>query len=294
MCVSNTMSPLITVYIPTHNRRALLERAISSVFSQTYDNLEIIVVDDGSKDETQHYLQTIEVPAGRTMISFRNEIPIGAPKSRNIAINHAKGEFITGCDDDDYFLPNRVSLFFEEWQRLNKDGQSRSALFSNFEILRKANKAQTNFPKLVELKDLQSKNHIGNQIFTLVETMRRAGGFDPDMPAWQDYEFWYRIVKLCGPMQRIDSVSYVADETHDMQRISTASKDRIFKAYSAFSHKHLGSLGPLAAKRLYLNYLEYPQISLDFNSIRPALSPKLILPILNIVARKMYRAYSYK
>ena len=98
--------PLITVYIPTHNRSILLKRAVDSVLRQTYENFEIIICDDGSSDNTADYL--VDLASRDHRVKFiRNNEPKGACFSRNRCIELAKGEFITGLDDDDEFVENR-------------------------------------------------------------------------------------------------------------------------------------------------------------------------------------------
>lgn len=93
--------PLVSVYIPTRNRSKLLHRAVHSVLEQSYDNFEVIIVDDGSTDETYTIAKELE-NQNKNIIVLRNEIARGACVSRNLAISHSKGEYITGLDDDDY------------------------------------------------------------------------------------------------------------------------------------------------------------------------------------------------
>lgn len=111
--------PLVTVYIPTYNRVDLLKRAVESVQAQTYQNLEIIIVDDCSTDFTHQYLQQLANEDKRVKY-FIKEKNSGACVSRNIAIENATGEFITGLDDDDFFLESRIDEFMKKRQYLNK------------------------------------------------------------------------------------------------------------------------------------------------------------------------------
>src|SRR5690606_27763972 len=111
-------NPLVTVYIPTYNRVELLKRAVDSVRNQTYKNLEIIIVDDCSKDSTHEYLAEISKKDSRIKY-FIKEKNSGACVSRNIAIKNAKGDFITGLDDDDYFTLDRVEIFVKSWDSQN-------------------------------------------------------------------------------------------------------------------------------------------------------------------------------
>jgi glycosyltransferase involved in cell wall biosynthesis len=96
---------LVSVVIPTHNRAALLERALRSVLSQTYRHLEVIVVDDRSTDHTSRLLEEVRDPRVRmvTVDSRR-----GVAEARNRGIELASGRFIAFLDDDDEWLPRKV------------------------------------------------------------------------------------------------------------------------------------------------------------------------------------------
>lgn len=94
---ANKTQPLVTVYMPTYNRVDLLQRAVESVLSQDYKNIELIVVDDNSTDDTHKYLSKI-VEEDSHFRYFINEKNSGACISRNKAIFSTNGEFITGLD----------------------------------------------------------------------------------------------------------------------------------------------------------------------------------------------------
>src|SRR5688500_12055006 len=97
-----TSSPAVSVVIPTYNRAQFLPRAISSALSQEGVDLELLVVDDHSTDGTQQLLGTFGDPRLRT---FRNERNEGVSRSRNWAIQEARGRWIAFLDDDDVWAP---------------------------------------------------------------------------------------------------------------------------------------------------------------------------------------------
>lgn len=236
----NNKQPLVTVYIPTFNRRELLQRAVKSVQSQTYQNLEIIIVDDCSRDGTQEYLSQLVKEDARVRY-FLKEKNSGACVSRNIAIENAKGEFITGLDDDDYFLDKRVENFINSWKN-----KALNTIFiysmnivktsdENFKtpnyIKQKLNKRKITF------NDLKIANYCGNQIFIRTEDLKYYRGFDKNMPAWQDMETWYRILKCSKKNgELIKNISYVYDISHPHERITKPEKHRMAREY--FLKKH--------------------------------------------------------
>ena len=88
-----------------------------SVFAQTYKDIELVVVNDASYDGTEEYLRSRAQGEPR-LIHVSNSEPRGAGASRNIAILKSKGTFVTGLDDDDQFLPERIGAFIDYWKLL--------------------------------------------------------------------------------------------------------------------------------------------------------------------------------
>jgi glycosyltransferase involved in cell wall biosynthesis len=106
-------APKFSVVIPTHNRVAIVKRALQSVSTQSFSDYEIIVVDDGSSDSTPAYLESVVSPQCRV---FRNEKSLGVSAARNRGVAEARGEFITFLDDDDELRPYALEAFHERFQ----------------------------------------------------------------------------------------------------------------------------------------------------------------------------------
>jgi glycosyltransferase involved in cell wall biosynthesis len=99
--------PLISVVVPAFNRANTLPRAISSVFSQTFDEWELIIIDDGSRDETQQLVSGIRDPRVRYL---RHECNRGPSAARNTGIRAAQGTYIAFLDSDDEWSPEKLAL----------------------------------------------------------------------------------------------------------------------------------------------------------------------------------------
>ena len=98
---------LVSVVIPTLRRPKLLVRALASVFSQTYKELEVIVVIDGPDEETADVLRTLNDPRLRVIVNSRSLTAAGVSRGC-VGIDHAKGEWIAFLDDDDEWLPGKI------------------------------------------------------------------------------------------------------------------------------------------------------------------------------------------
>ena len=104
----HTAHELVSVVIPTRNRRDRLERAIKSAKVQTWPTIEIIVVDDASSDGTQLFLQKRVSEDARVQV-VRNEVPRGGGGARNQGVAVARGQYIAFLDDDDTWLPEKLA-----------------------------------------------------------------------------------------------------------------------------------------------------------------------------------------
>ena len=101
--------PLVSVVIPTYNRASLISRAIASVCSQSYQNLEVIVVDDNSQDNTEEVVREIAARDSR-IDYYRHSNNLGGSVARNTGIEKAAGEYIAFLDSDDLWLPQKLEL----------------------------------------------------------------------------------------------------------------------------------------------------------------------------------------
>ena len=112
----NDMKPLVSVVIPAYNRARTIAKAIVSVQAQTFTDWEIIVVDDGSKDETCSIVERLAHADPRIRL-LRHQQNKRAQAARNTGIKAAKGEWISFLDSDDEYLPESIKSRFEVAQR---------------------------------------------------------------------------------------------------------------------------------------------------------------------------------
>src|ERR1700761_2006624 len=98
------MPPLVSVLMTAYNRQQYIGEAIASVLASTYPTFELIIVDDGSGDDTVSIARKYEAQDSRIKV-YVNERNLGDSPNRNRAAGYATGEFIMYCDSDDTFLP---------------------------------------------------------------------------------------------------------------------------------------------------------------------------------------------
>ncbi len=109
---------MISVIIPSYNRASTIERSVRSVINQTYKDIEIIIVDDCSTDNTKEVVENIQDDRIRYI---KNEKNVGACVSRNIGINYAQGEYIAFQDSDDSWRENKLEHQLKIMNKYNAD-----------------------------------------------------------------------------------------------------------------------------------------------------------------------------
>lgn len=225
--------PLVTIYIATHNRPQLLKRAIRSCVAQSYSNIEIIVVDDGSEAELA--IQNQQISSLYPQVNYVY-LPVagGAPQARNKAINMARGEFITGLDDDDEFSEHRISDFIQQWFLHS----NYAFLCSGYRVISANNRLHYfgRKARVIDLQQLLYANLVGNQVFTTTEKLRAIGGFDTELTSCQDYDTWLRLSAAFGSGYRISGYSYIVHQDHASERISASARRE--QGYQLLLQKH--------------------------------------------------------
>jgi glycosyltransferase involved in cell wall biosynthesis len=223
---------LVSIIITTHNREILLPRAIDSVLQQTYENIELIIVDDASKDNTQKIIKEYMDKYPTTIKSIKHEKPMGGNVARNAGIKLASGTFIAGLDDDDAFHAKRIECLIKAYE------DKYSLITSNDIIVTDDGKEKIiNKPKIITLKRMLNENTVGNQVLVKKERLIALGGFDESLSASQDYDMWLRVIKKYGNalvLQEGLQYIYISNST---KRISSAGNKK-FSGYFNFYKKH--------------------------------------------------------
>lgn len=199
MSGSNSAKPSVSKYpgrvsvvIPTYNREAVLPRAIKSVLKQTYTDVELIVVDDGSTDDS---IQAVK-EFGDEINYYSFSENRGANTARNKGIAESTGEYIAFLDSDDEFPPNHVETMVSELESITRKFGgvfTRSQTFKGEELW---NVSQYD-GKVVTHDKIIRENVVGgfSNIMVRRSVFEEVGLLDEEMPAAQDYEFYIRLLK---------------------------------------------------------------------------------------------------
>lgn len=193
---------------------------------QTYSDIELIVVDDGSNDGTQEFLRARSTSDQR-IVCVQQAEATGAPAARNRAIRMARGDFVTGLDDDDWFHPERVGAFVEYWKLLTERGEQPSFLYSQDVSLRDGEVWGTSRKaSSVQAEDMFDNNAVGNQIFAPKSRFLEAGLFNEQLPAWQDLDLFFRMLRQFGSARLLDFPTYYVDMSQSQAVITLKSNHR--------------------------------------------------------------------
>ncbi|MFC4544564.1 glycosyltransferase family 2 protein [Halosolutus amylolyticus] len=215
----------ISVVIPTYDRATTLPRAIDSALDQTIDDIEVVVVDDGSTDETGSVLASYEDPRVRPVVHATNQ---GANVARNTGIEHARGEYVAFLDSDDEWHPEKLERQLaalsdrsDDWVGAYCDatfdltgtsGRIRSAAAA---VLARGDEdpVREGGEELVgEILADNVQPGAGSTLLVRTSVAREAGGFDETLDRFQDPEFCLRVLER-GKLAYVDEPLVRREET---------------------------------------------------------------------------------
>lgn len=187
--------PTVSIIIPTYNRSALLKQALQSCLDQTFRDFEIIVVDDGSTDDTRKMVERLNSP----QIVYIHQPNRGRSRARNRALSKARGRYIAFLDSDDMYLPEKLAV---QVKALDENPSYSAAYTSAFNI-----DVDGNFHPYVY--DATAGGWIYKEIALYIplticlptvmvrkEVFDKVGLFDPKLSRFEDTDMWRRIAKI--------------------------------------------------------------------------------------------------
>jgi len=209
---------LVSVIIPAYNQGYYLGKAIKSVLEQSHTHFEIIVVDDGSTDNTAQIAGSFN-DARIQSLSQENR---GLSAARNAGLRLAQGEFISYLDSDDLFLPYKLSLLVRALQENQQWG-----MVAGQAILIDENDAPTGKVYVSPIAEPVEQLLLGNPLHVGSVLVRRvwqdnAGKFDESLRSYEDWDMWLRLARLGCKFGWVDApVSLYRFHSAQMTRIGS-------------------------------------------------------------------------
>lgn len=189
------MSELVSVIIPSYNREKLIEKSIKSVLNQSYKNIEIIVVDDNSSDNTESVVKSLQ-DKYEFIKYIRHETNKGGSAARNSGVKVALGELIAFLDSDDEWVGNKLEKNLEIFHKNDKVAMVYSDMY-----LVNADTAEEKLNKSKKYDDkyygLLCENIIGSTSLIMIkkDVFNNVGGFKEGLPSCQDWDFYLNVAK---------------------------------------------------------------------------------------------------
>lgn len=206
--------PLVSVILSVYNDEINVQNAIRSIQNQTYEKLEILIVDDCSNDRTNEILNSISNEDSRIKL-YRNYSNIGLTKSLNLLLNKCSGHYVTRQDSDDISKPDRIKLQLEYLSSENLDVCTALAIgMQNKKILHKKSNL---FPNKLVFK---FKNpFIHGTLFAKFDTLQGIGFYDENFYYAQDYKLFSDLYKYDYKIGILKKPLYILNQENNISTL---------------------------------------------------------------------------
>lgn len=247
---------LVSIITPVYNGQDFLDRSIKSVLAQTYENWELLLIDDGSSDNSvqiiKYYLEDNRIKL------LRNQSNSGIPTTRNKGIENSTGEFIALLDQDDEWLPHKLEKQVNKFLEID---DSFGLIYSNVEVRtdqgiladqKKEIEPEASIQSNLEL--MLSRNLITSPTAMVKrKALKEVGLFDESI-RWggDDYDLWIRIAHK----YKFDYIDEVLCIRHEHQQNYSADKKRMMLKTIELGEKYVEQFGlePSLSRKLKSNH----------------------------------------
>jgi len=194
------MNELVSIVIPAFNAGRFIRRALDSVLAQTHGEWEIVVVEDGTHDETESVVRQFAASVPQSVRYENNGFNLGVSATRNRAMALARGDALAFLDADDRWTPEHLASGLETLE------QGADLCFSGFHIFDESTQMvvgsfvpddgvmENPLPRLFESNFIQTSS----LVMMRREAVEKAGGFDGDLKVGEDCDYWLRALSLGG------------------------------------------------------------------------------------------------
>jgi glycosyltransferase involved in cell wall biosynthesis len=226
--------PLVTIVLPSYNRAHYIGLTIESCLAQTYKEFELIIVDDGSKDNSIDVIESYAAKDSR-IILIKNFINKKLPGTLNNGFMHAKGKYFTWISDDNLFAPNAlekmveildkkpdIGLVYADYITIDDDGKTMARIYQEP-------------PEYLPIRDC-----IGACFLYRASVAEQIGGYNEHLFLIEDYEYWLRmglvtkLFHIAEPLYyyRVHAKSLTKTRVQEISQAKRLLKSKYLKKYS--------------------------------------------------------------
>ena len=228
------LSPCVSVIIPTYNRWSMLREAVESVLAQTFTDFELIVVDDGSTDESEVKLHRLGAP-----IRVIRQPRRGVAAARNLGVSAANGRYLAFLDSDDLWLPEKLAAqtgFMEEHPEVGICQTEEIWIRGGARVNPKARHRKPSgdiFKRSLELCLVSP-----SAVMITRALFHKVGGFDEALPVCEDYDLWLRtavdhtvpLLAQALVVKRGGHIDQLSHSVWGMDRFRVASLQKLLRS----------------------------------------------------------------
>ena len=225
------MNKKVSVIVPTYNAEKYLSRSIDSIINQSYDNLEIIIIDDASTDKSKDIIKKYASVDNRIR-TFYSEINQGVSRSRNIGLKSFSGDYVVFLDADDFITKDAIKIMVEASEKYNGD------VIDSYHLIIYKNKKKTSyFTENKVPKEIMVMGSLDSNIEVLTKSTYITGKlikkdllkdlyFDEDLRRYEDLVFEHELKLRLNNMVFLDKVIYYYYQVPD-SLINTLGKKHV-------------------------------------------------------------------
>lgn len=221
------IKPIVSIYIVNHNYGRFLKQSIESVLNQTYDNIELLIIDNESTDNSRNILLNY-IDSPNVRILFHKNI--GLNRTNNVAIKNTNGKYIMRLDADDYLDKNAVEIMINVFKRNSKVG----LVFPDYYLVDKEGEALSLFRRH-DFSEVGLLNQPAHGACTMIKRycLEALDGYDESYHCQDGWDLWVRFINNFG----VASVNLPLFFYRQHGKNLTSNEDDLFKTRSQIMQK---------------------------------------------------------
>lgn len=252
------MTKLISIILPIYNGEKYMRESIDSILNQSYTNWELLIIDDGSTDNTPAIASEYKDMDSRVHY-YKNEQNMRLPRTLNRGFSLAKGDYLTWTSDDNYYYPTALEKMIHALETQNKD-----FVFASCDVINAEGEiVETIAVNDHSLKMLVGSNPVGACFMYSRKAYEVTGDYDPELTLVEDFDYWQRIAVRFLPI--CISEKLYAYRWHDGALTSTMKKDQFNCNLERTLLKNRDSFGKIDAEQKYYYYRGLHQCRVNLN-----------------------------